>query len=125
VSGRTSKVSVTNISTNIGTLVNSSIAGTHRYGAFIELQSGDTGIRSVQSITFHASNGGLCALVLVKPITSFMTISPGAWAEFDFIKHRPSLPRIYDGSFLGLLTMSSATVAAIPVIGEITTIWGV
>lgn len=124
ISNRTSKISITNISTNIGTIVNSSIAGTHRYGAFIELQYGDVGIRSVQSITFMASNGGLCVLVLVKPITSFMTINPGAWAEFDFIKNKSSLPRIYDGSFLGLLTMPSATVASIPVIGEITTIWG-
>jgi hypothetical protein len=124
VPDRVSSLSVTNTSTNIGTIVNSSTAGVNRYGAFIQLKEGDIGIRSVQSITFMASNGGLATLVLARPITTMMTREPGAWAEFDFIKDKPSIPRIYDGAFLNFLVMPSATIAAIPIIGEITTIWG-
>jgi hypothetical protein len=121
---RVSSISVTNTSTNIGTIVNSSTAGVNRYGAFIQLKEGDIGIRSVQSVTFMGSNGGLATLVLVRPLATMMTRDPGAWAEFDFIKDKPSLPRIYDDAFLGFLAMPSATIATIPVIGEITTIWG-
>ena len=124
VAGSISKVALTNTSTNIGTLVNSHTAGVNRYGAFIELAYGDTGIRSVQSITFSAPNGGLAALVLLKPIATMMTMETTAWAEFDFVTHKPSLPRIYDGAYLNFLAMPSATIAAIPIIGEITTIWG-
>jgi hypothetical protein len=124
VSDRWSKRTVTNTSTYIGTVVNSHTAGAERYGAFIELQQGDSGIRSVQSITFEATNGGLAVLVLVKPIANMMTGEATAWAEFDFLYDKPTLPIIQDGAYLNFLAMPSATVAAIPVIGEITTIWG-
>lgn len=123
VMGRTSQISITNTSTYIGTLVNSNTAGVNRYGAFIPLQQGDNGIRSVQSITFHAPNGGLACLVLVKPIATMMTREVTAWAEFDFIKDKPSLPVIEDGAYLNLLAMPAGSAAAIPVIGELTTIW--
>jgi hypothetical protein len=123
-SGRKSKLTLTNTSGNIGTLVNSNTAGTDRYGTFIQLQQGDRGIRTVESITFLGSNGGLATLVLVKPVATMMTRETTAWAEFDFLTMKPSLPRIYDGAYLNFLVMPSATIAAIPIIGEITTIWG-
>jgi hypothetical protein len=52
-----------------------------------------------------------------------MTRETTAWCEFDFIKDKPSLPRIYDGAFLSLIMMSSASMAGVPVRGEMTTIW--
>lgn len=124
VAGRISKRTATNTSTNIGTIINSGITTAMSYGAFIQLQPGDIGIRSVESITFEGSNGGLAVLVLVKPLVTLMTKGIDAFCEFDFIKDKPSLPRIYDGAYLNLITMPSATVAAVPIIGEITTIWG-
>jgi hypothetical protein len=124
VSGRLSGITLTNTSTNIGTILNSHTAGLLRYGAFIQLQQGDQGITSVQAITFSVPNGGLAALVLVKVIATMMTKDPAAWAEFDFVRDKPSLPRIYDNAYLNLLVMPSATIAAVPIAGEITTIWG-
>jgi hypothetical protein len=103
--------------------VSSNTAGANKSDAFIGLQAGDIGIRSVQTITFNQSNGGLAALVLVKPIAVLMTRETTAWAEFDFIMNKPSLPRIYDGAYLNLLAMSSASIAAVPLIGEMTFIW--
>jgi hypothetical protein len=126
VSDRWSKVMVTNTSTNIGQIVNTTVAATggqNFLSPFIELQAGDTGIRSVQSIQFLSANGGLACLVLCRPITHLGTRETTAWTEVDFIMDRPSMPRIYDGAFLGLLTLATATVAAVPVIGEMTTIW--
>lgn len=122
--GRISQVTLTNTSTYIGTIINSHTAGANRYGSFIPLRYGDSGIKSIQSITFSQPNGGLAVLVLVRPLATLMTMEPTAWAEFDFVKDKPSLPRIYDGAYLNFLAMPSATIAAIPVIGEITTIWG-
>jgi hypothetical protein len=127
VSGRMSMVVETNASTYISTVVNSHVlaaASPQRFGAFIPLKPGDLGIRSVESIQFFSSNGGLAALVLVKPIATLMTKEITAWCEFDFLKDKMELPRIYDGAFLGLMVMPSATIAAVPIIGEITTIWG-
>lgn len=123
VSERISKLTLTNTSTYIGTIVNSNTGGVNNYSAFIQLQAGDIGIKSVQSITFLSTNGGLATLVLVKPITSFMTREATAWCEFDFIKDKPSIPRIYDGAYLNFLVMPSGTIATIPFIGETTFIW--
>lgn len=126
-SGRMSKVTETNASTYISTVVNSHVraaSSPQRFGAFIQLQPGDFGIRSVESIQFFSSNGGLASLVLVRPLATLMTKEITAWCEFDFLKDKMSLPRIYDGAFLGLMVMPSATIASVPIIGEITTIWG-
>jgi hypothetical protein len=122
--GRKSKMTVTNTGTNIGTIVSAHTAGLQQHGVFIELQQGDLGIRKVDSITFMGSNGGLCCLVLVRPLATLMTRETTAWAEFDFISMKPGLPRIYDGAYLNFLAMPSATIATVPIIGEITTIWG-
>ena len=124
VADRVSQITTTNTSANIATLVNSNTAGLTNRMAFIEMQYGDRGIRSVQSITFFNPNGGLAVLVLLKPIATLMTREPTAFAEFDFVKDKPSLPVIQDGAYLNLLVMPSATVAAVPTIGEATFVWG-
>jgi hypothetical protein len=125
--GRISKLTITNTSTYISQVVNSGITavgGNNYLSPFIELQAGDIGIKSVQDITFYSANGGLASLVLCRPIATLMTREVTAWCEIDFIKDKPSLPRIYDGAFLSLLSLATATVATVPVLGEITTIWG-
>jgi hypothetical protein len=118
-----SMITTTNTSTYIGTIVNSNTAGIGKYGPFIPLALGDIGIKKVIDITFFQTNGGLATLVLVKPIASTMTKEATSWAEFDFIKDKPSLPRIYDGAYLNLLAMPSGTIATIPLLGEATFIW--
>jgi hypothetical protein len=117
---RTSQILITNNSTFIGTIVNSNTAGLNNYQAFIPLVAGDLGIKSIQSITFLSPNGGLATLVLVRPIATLMTREATAWAEYDFIKDKASLPRIYDGAYLNLLVMPSGGIAAVPVLGEFT-----
>jgi len=124
---RVSKPCVCNVGKNIGTILNSYAvlaADAKRWGPFVELQQGDVGITSVQSIQFMGSNGGLACLVLCKPIATLMLKGVDAWAEVDFIKDKSGLPRIYDGAYLNLLTMPSATIANAVILGEITTVWG-
>jgi hypothetical protein len=123
ISGRVSRITLTNTSTYIGTIVNSHTAGLSNFGTFIELQAGDRGIRSVESITFFAPNGGLACLVLVRPIANITTRELTAWAEYDFLKDKPSFPRIYDGAYLNLLCMPSGTIATVPLLGEATFIF--
>ena len=125
--GRYSLYTQTNTSTYITQIVNTTVAavgGRNFISPFIPLQAGDLGIKSIQSIQFFSANGGLACLVLCRPITTLMTREPTAWCETDFVRDKPSLPRIYDGAYLNLLVQASATVAAVPVIGEMTTIWG-
>ena len=65
------------------------------------LQSGDAGIRSIQSVTISASyvsgefSIGLCKPLLTLPITTL-----GVASERDLMNQVPSLPQVFDGANL-------------------------
>ena len=127
VAGRVSPVVTTNTAGVAATIVNSGvIAGVA--GPFIPLQSGDIGIRSIQSINFVASNGGILALVLVKPITEIgisevtATFNTPVQYEnfFDFV----SANQIEDGAYLNFICLPNASLSAAVVSGLLTTTWG-
>jgi hypothetical protein len=82
--------------------------GSGKYGPFMPLAAGDTGVRSVESIQLSASylsgefSVGLCRPILTLPITTI-----GVAAERDLMNQMPSLPRIYDGAALYWLLFST------------------
>jgi len=119
---RVSEWVTTNTTTYIASLTNCGISATLR-GPWVQLQSGDRGIRSVQSIQFFSSNGGLAALVLVKPLATIVCTDVMCVSETDFLIDSPSLPKIYDGAFLSLLCCPAGSAATVPIFGELTTIW--
>lgn len=125
VAERISRPARMNTAGLIATIVNSGVAGAlHVNGPFIPLAQGDTGIRSVQSINFQNTAGGLGVLVLCKPLATFMTLETTAPAEFDFIKDKLVLPVIEDGAYLNLLCNPSATIAGAFIQGDATFVWG-
>lgn len=111
-----------NSTTNIGTVVNSGIGASLR-SVFIQLQIGDRGIRSIQSIDWLGPNGGIAALVLCRPLATICTRDVQVVSETDFLFETPSLPRIYDGAYLALLCSPNGSAATQPIFGELTTIW--
>lgn len=121
---KTSLVAYSNILGNIGTLITPGVTATTGNGSpFLFLDILDTGIKRVVDITFLAPNGGLAAIVLCKPLATLMVKEPLAASETDFLLDTPSLPKIYDGAFLGFLCQPNGSAATIPIIGDITTIW--
>ena len=117
VSGQISRPVVTNTITFIGTTLNSAM------GPFIPLADPREGIRSAQSITFTGPNGGLAALVLVKPIATLLIREITAWTEHDFVVNKLDAPRIVDGAYLNFICNPNGSLAAVPVIGYLQTIW--
>lgn len=93
-------------------------------GPFVALALGDTGIQSITDITFLAGGGGLCALVLVKPLATFAVRGIDAPTERDFFIETPSMPQIVDGAYLNFIACPSGSVAAIPIFGDATFVWG-
>lgn len=71
--------------------------GAGKYGPFMPLQSGDKGIRSIQSVTISTSyvsgefSIGLCRPLLTLPLTTV-----GVASERDLMNQVPSLPQIQD-----------------------------
>ena len=133
--GRTSDVTYTKVVSGGGTLVSSTNNAVTGSQPFIQLQAGDTGVRSIQSVTFSAAGGGLMALVLVKPLMHFVSTqecrrttsgnleSYGAASQVESIIHRPPAELI-DGRVLGIVSLGNAgTLASSILTGVLETHW--
>lgn len=125
ISGRTSVLQTSNSATFAGTLVSSGAAAVSgAVGPFVSLQSGDSGIRSVEGITFLAPNGGIAALVLCKPLATANIREVTAPVERDYFLGSPSLPRVIDGAYLNFLALPNASLSAVPILGLAEFVWG-
>lgn len=100
-----------------------------RYGPFLPLQGGDTGVARVNSFTWSGgtayTGSGVVALCLFKPIADIAIPVTGMWSERDLVNQLPSLPQIEDGACLGWLLFSTgATTNNSPFNSYIDVGWG-
>lgn len=99
----------------------------NNYGPFLPLASGDTGIRSVQTVQLSAASGtaSTAALVLCRPLATITLSVAGLMTEKDLLNQIPSLPQILDGACLTFLWgAGAATAAASTFSGSIEAVWG-
>jgi hypothetical protein len=99
----------------------------NNYGPFLPLASGDSGIRSFNSIQLSAASGtaSTAALVLARPLTTITLGVASLMTEKDLLNQVPSLPRIVDGACLGVLIGAGAAVAATTTFaGHVEAAWG-
>lgn len=123
-SGRTSQPQVLNTATANGSIVSSGTGATASTGCFIGLQSGDIGVRSVESVTFTSGTDvGLFSLVLVKPLITSVLLEQTAPTEVECLSHQAQLPQIYDDAFLGLIALPQGSLSGVAFHGEIETIY--
>ena len=109
-----------------GTILHSQGSGTAyvNNGPFLPLQTGDTGVRSVESVTIGGiGDVGLFALVLVKPLASFSLFGANSATEVDYMTDTASIPEIQDDAYLNLIALPNATLAGAPIIGILETTW--
>lgn len=109
----------------VGHITHSGTAA-NNYGPFLPLASGDTGVRSVQSITISAASGaGTAALVLCKPLLQIPITTASVLAERDMVNMIPSMPRVVDGACLTWLYFAgAATAASTSLYGSVEFGWG-
>ncbi len=135
VVGRVSQDNRTFIVAGGGQVVNALGAGAS-YNSFVNLQAGDEGVSSIQSVTFSVAGGGLMALVIVKPImlmyfhqesrrtTSSNLESYGSCSEFQSVIHKAGMPEIKDGAVLNFFASGFAgSLASSVLVGTLETIW--
>jgi len=123
VSGRISQTVTQNTATAIGTVMGSATATANASNPFIGLQTGDSGVRSIESVTMLGVDTGLFALVLVKPLaqTCFREITVPY--EKDFLIPTTDLIKIEDNAFLNFLCLPLGTLAATTLRGDLKVIW--
>lgn len=107
-----------------GTIINSARTSTTASGPFIPLQAGDSGIRSIEGITFGGPDVGLITLVLVKPLFRFQLPEITAPVEIDPMKDFNVNPIIVDDAYLNLICMPAGSLSSAPLHGEIEVAWG-
>lgn len=85
-------------------------ASTNGLTPFIQLQAGDTGVRSIESVQMTNVDVGLFTLALVKPLATHAHFESTSPSEKDFsLSNGFVLPEIDDEAYLGLL-MGNGTV---------------
>jgi len=124
--GRSLPVTVACTASAITPHITHSGTAANNYGPFLPLASGDTGIRSVQTVTISAASGaGTAALCLVRPLAQITISVSGLMTEKDLLNQIPSLPRIPDGACLTWLLGAGAAVAASTTFnGGLEVVWG-
>lgn len=123
VSGRTSQTVTQNAFSAIGTIVTSATATQLSGNPFIGLQDGDSGVRSIESVTMLGADVGLFTLILVKPLAQTAIKEITAYYEKDYYIHGASLPQIQDDAYLNWLCIPNGSLAATALIGDLKVIW--
>jgi hypothetical protein len=132
VTGRLSEICTQNSAAFIGSITNSNRAVTNGAGWMIPLQSGDSGVRAVESVTMiSGTDVGLFSIILVKPIVQTCFREGGISTagtiavpyEKDYLIPTSDLPRIYDDAFLNFIVLPQASLGTTVLRGDLKVIW--
>lgn len=125
VSGRTTQPATLNTAQFVnGTILTSNRAQAGCVGPYLALQQGDSGVRSIQSVTMTGSDVGLFALVLVKPLLTTQIRGIDAPVETEpLLRQGLTLPEIKDDAYLNYICLPSGSLAATSIFGYIKTVW--
>lgn len=123
VAGRTSRTVRQDTSTALGAITTSVSNQPNSGSPFIPLQVGDTGVRSIESVTMLGADVGLFSLILVRPLFTTQMRSITAFYEKDLFINGGSLPIIQDDAFLGMVCNAQGTIANAVFIGDLKVIW--
>jgi hypothetical protein len=123
VSGRSTGPVVQNSVSVNGSIVTSNRAVAAARGPFLPLQAGDTGVRSIDSVTMLGADVGLFSLVLVKPVAQLQVRGIDAPVEANYFTDFGQLPTIGDDAYLNFLACPSGSLAATALHGDITVVW--
>lgn len=123
VSGRTTTSVFQNAAAANGSIITSSVNNTISAVPFLPLQDGDTGVRSIDSVTMLGADVGLFTLVLVKPIVTFCLNEQTAPVEVDYLIQKSGMPEIKDDAYLNLLCLPNGSLSGVTFIGDLKFTW--
>ncbi len=123
VSNRISGAVFQNSAAANGSIISSNINNTASSVPFLPLQAGDTGVRSIESVTMLGADVGLFTLVLVKPLLQTTLLEQTAPVEITFLDKGLTMPKIENDAYLNLLCQPNGSLAGVTLIGEMKYIW--
>lgn len=124
VAGRTSQTVRQNAITAVGTIVTSSLSTLGMSGnPFIGLQDGDSGVRSIESVTMLGADVGIFGIILVKPLAQTMIREQTAPVEKDYLIETSDIPEIKDDAFLSWLTCPNGSLSGVTLFGDLQVVY--
>lgn len=124
VAGRFTDTITLNAAAFVGAIATSDRAVAGARGPFLSLQSGDSGVRSIDS--FQMISGpdvGLVTLVLVKPLAQMQIRGLDAPVEVDYMRDFSQAPTIENDAYLNWLCCPSGSLNGVTIYGTIKTVW--
>jgi hypothetical protein len=99
--------------------------GAGKYGPFMPLSGGDSGIAKVDNVQLSVSYvSGEFSIGLCKPLLTLPMTTIGVASERDLLNQLPSLPRVYKGAcYAWLLYSGAATPANSAFYGHLDFVW--
>ena len=124
VAGRTTVAATQNSVSINGNIVTSDkgIAGSYG-GPFLPLQTGDTGVRSIESVTMNGADVGLFTLVLVKPLAQMQIRGIDAPVEVDYMQDFLQAPIIKDDAYLNFICLPNGSITGVSIMGDAKFVW--
>lgn len=110
-------------SAGISSIVTSQPASVAAIGPFLPLASGDTGVRRITGWQNLVVNGGLAALVLVKPLAQHTVFEINTTSEKTYGTDDRWGPQVVDGAYLNMIVNCAASIAAGTLAGRLTFAW--
>lgn len=124
VAGRITPVVTQNNNSVNGSIVTSHPTLAGSAGPFLPLQTGDTGVRSIESVQMISGvDVGLFTLVLVQPLAQASIRGIDAPVEVNYFTDFSQLPVIQDDAYLNIICCPQGTLLSSPIHGDITTVW--
>lgn len=122
--GRTTALALLDTTAAIGSVATSSGAAAGSVGPFLQLQQGDTGVRSIESVTMVSGvDVGLFSLVLVKPLLTTGITEQTAPVEKSMVVQDVGLQQIQDNAYLNWLCHPNGSLSGVRLTGVLECIW--
>jgi hypothetical protein len=90
---------------------------------FIPLQDGDSGVRSVQSVTMLGADTGFFAIILVKPLMNTVIRGVDAPYDKDALLFANELEQVQDDAFLSMVCLPQGSLSGLAIRGTTKVIW--
>jgi len=124
VAGRISRTVTQNASAAPSTITTAAASSSFSpQSPYIPLQQGDSGVRSVESVTMLGADTGFFAIVLVKPLAQTVIRGIDAPYDKDMLLFANELERIQDDAYLSLLCLPNGSLSGVAVRGTTKVIW--
>lgn len=124
VAGRISRTVTQNASAAPSTITTAAASSSFSpQSPYIPLQDGDSGVRSVESVTMLGADTGFFAIVLVKPLAQTVIRGIDAPYDKDMLLFANELERIQDDAYLSLLCLPKGSLSGVAVRGTTRVIW--